>query len=60
MVGMKGNGERRHEVSGHTTYLGCGSHHAKRAEGVVKQPLVHILVEITDEKVCAYIELLFV
>ena len=49
-----------HVESGHTTYLGCGSHHAKRAEGVVKQPLVHILVKVANEEVCAYVELFFV
>ena len=47
-------------VSGHTTYLGCGGHHAERAERIVQQTFVHILVKVADEEVCADVKLFFV
>ena len=47
-------------VSGHTTYLGCGGHHAERAERIVQQTFVHILVKVSNEQVCAHVQLLLV
>ena len=47
-------------VSGHTTYLGCGGHHAERAECIVQQTFVHIFVKVSNEEVRAHVELFLV
>ena len=57
---MKGNIERWHAESGHTTYLGRSCHRSERAERVIKQAFVHVLVEVSNEEVCTHVELLFV
>lgn len=57
---MKGDSKRWHAVSGHTTYLGRSCHRSERAERVIKQTFVYILIEVSNEEVCAHVELLFV
>ncbi len=57
---MNGNSERWHAASGHTTYLGRSCHRSECAERVVQQTFVHILIEVSNEEVCAHVKLLFV
>lgn len=42
------------------THLGRCSHHPKCTERIVQQPLVHILVQISDEEVRTNIQLFFI